>query len=82
MKTCKCGSYALNIAPKSGLCDVCYWKNKHEALKQCHAELIDELGCLMGYRQLTDRDRMRLRKIIEQAKELQNITTSCNKCSK
>ena len=28
MKSCKCGSYAINIDPKQKECDVCYWKNK------------------------------------------------------
>jgi len=28
MAKCKsCHSYAVNIAPKSGFCDVCYYKN-------------------------------------------------------
>jgi len=27
MKCKKCHSYALNIAPKSGFCDVCYYKS-------------------------------------------------------
>jgi hypothetical protein len=30
---CSCGSYALNIAPESGLCDVCYWRTKYEGAR-------------------------------------------------
>jgi len=28
MKTCKCGSFAINIDPKKKECDVCYYKNR------------------------------------------------------
>ncbi len=34
MNQCKCGSYALNIAPKSDLCDVCYYKDKLEKIEE------------------------------------------------
>ena len=33
MDRCKCGSYALNDAPESGLCDVCYQKARVAALE-------------------------------------------------
>ena len=31
---CKCGSYALNIAPQSGRCDVCYYRDEAERLAE------------------------------------------------
>ena len=30
MERCNCGSYALNISPESGLCDVCHFKHRAE----------------------------------------------------
>ena len=33
MQKCKCGSYALNIDLDRRVCDVCFWKDKYEKLK-------------------------------------------------
>jgi len=71
MKTCKCGSYALNIAPKSGLCDVCYWREKYESLKQSHAELLENIKYLLTHVDLTDKDAAVIDILISKAKALQ-----------
>ena len=42
MKQCKCGSFALNL--DDNLCDVCYWKNKHDKLKAENEKLIQDLS--------------------------------------
>jgi hypothetical protein len=40
MSRCKCGSYAINLAfhgrddTDTDSCDVCFWRNKAEALRQ------------------------------------------------
>lgn len=37
-KQCKCGSWALNDFPESGLCDKCYWKKLVEEAPAFFAE--------------------------------------------
>lgn len=37
-----CGSYALNIAPKSGLCDVHFYKAQRDELLEALIETLNE----------------------------------------
>lgn len=34
MNICKCVSHSINIDPESNFCDVCYWKNKYDKVKE------------------------------------------------
>lgn len=55
----RCGSYALNIAPESGYCDVCYYKN---LLIDLLAEVHEEDG--------RSTEKLALEKSVEAAKEI------------
>ena len=49
MKRCKCGSFALNIKPESGFCDVCFYKQLIPVAEQFVAEHSEMKKFLAGF---------------------------------
>lgn len=49
MNRCKCGSYALNDAPETGLCDVCNQKAKVAALTAERDALREKVARMMEW---------------------------------
>lgn len=79
MKTCtNCGSFALNDAPESGLCDPCYWAEQAcQAMNKNNAvsDMLDSAAMIM-VAQLTE-ENIHLVSLLNDRASLPNI---CHRC--
>lgn len=79
MKSCECGSYAINPGmdgrgtDSHGLCDVCYWKAKWDALRQENAQLSERIEnvCVVRASQIDPETR---RMVLELCEHIEQYT--------